>query len=151
MSNYHHNTSLISSRTRSRSVSVSSTNSSVCEDIQMEDPIESISAVRNDFVDITNMTTALAKSLEVVGTTASLDAIKTEVRKIRADITRIDNKFDTLFQMFENLSSQLRVASVQQVSSQAEVSIVPVETVGNDLFSPEGNLFNELSVSLTSI
>lgn len=138
-----YNSSLNYARTRSRSNSISSSTSSVNETA----PVQSSSAATvpiitaaTNLIDVADMTKALTRSLQVVGATSSWDTIKSDIKSIRADMSRIEKKLDDLIRK-QDQGSFFSEAS----SSQTEAAVPRVNE--DRLFAPGKPMYNTLSVS----
>lgn len=147
------NNSLISSRTRSRSSSVSSANSASREDMSVDTqqsfsvlaPSISLSRVSND----SDMTAALSRSFFATGASNTWDSIKSDLKKLDAKISRFEDRFDRIesrIDRLERIESKLDI-----ILSKLEGSSEPRELVtcqsDSTLFRPGTAMYNMLSVS----
>ncbi|GAA5805530.1 hypothetical protein HPULCUR_012121 [Helicostylum pulchrum] len=145
------NNSLISSRTRSRSSSVSSANSASREDMSVDTqqsfsvlaPSISLSRVSND----SDMTAALSRSFFATGASNTWDSIKSDLKKLDAKISRFEDRFDRIesrIDRLERIESKLDI-----ILSKLEGSSEPRELVtcqsDSTLFRPGTAMYNMLS------
>lgn len=135
------NSSLISSRTRSRSNSVSSVASSIEEpsyQVAQSAPIME-SSLQTTGPSTTDITSALVKSLRVIGATNTWDNVRNDVKKLSADVTRCEERITRVEEKVDRILGIL-LASPQVV----EAPVMPSE---GTYITPGTSKYNELSVS----
>lgn len=150
MPNSRLNNSLISSRTRSRSNSVSSFDSSM-EEVFEAPQLPSVSAAT--VFNSSDIAAAIVKGLQVTGATNNLEYIRNDVKQSYLHILEQGEKQLLLekeqLQSKEailNLNANMNTLLERTTGSSSQVE-PPILQIGDDTFAPGGSMHNTLSVS----
>jgi hypothetical protein len=137
MSNFHLNNSVISSRTRSRSSSISSVNS-IVEETSKVAHLASVTATTSpNAPNGSNMTSALVKSFQVIGATNTWENIRNDIRKLSSSVLQCEERISRIEKKLDRILEKL------DASSQVETPVIRTDDTS---FALGGPMYNELSV-----